>query len=63
MKIEFESWFNKEIDDTGVKIYAFNIIPDISVIYETNGFLSICIMFLFWTLAFEKPKNEQNEPK
>ena len=54
MKIEFENWFNRPLDDNKGKMFAFNIIPDISVIYQTDGFLSICIMFLFWSLTFEK---------
>jgi len=59
MKIEFENWFNRGIDDTGVNMYAFNLIPNIYIIYETDGFLSISLMFLFWSLTFEKSKKER----
>jgi hypothetical protein len=57
MKIEFHNWFGREIENQDSKkyMYAFNLLPCISVIKEPNWY-SISIMFLFWDLTIEKNK-------
>ena len=51
MKIIFENWFRREIDNKQY-MYALDFLPSIGLIYEPK-FYSFTISFLFWTLTFE----------
>jgi len=50
--MEIENWFNRKCDSE-LKMYAFSL-PFINVVYQTDGYYSICIAFLFWTLTWKK---------
>ena len=52
--MKFENWFNVKIDNSKVKMYHINILPSISITFQTDGWYSISLQFLFWTLTFEK---------
>lgn len=56
--IQFENWFNRPLDNEKDRMFAFNLFPDILVIYQTDGFLSISFCFLFWILTYEKQKKQ-----
>ena len=55
--IEFNNWFARKTDNE-TRMYAGNIIPTISFIFEKD-FIAINIQVFFWDLTFERRKNKE----
>lgn len=55
MKIEFDNWFGRKIDDTELKMYAGSIIPTIEFVIQKD-FYSFTLVVFFWSINIEYSK-------
>lgn len=53
MKLEFNNWFPAPNENIDGMFFAFDILPQFSIMSDTSKFTQIVFGWLFWQLSLE----------